>query len=130
VQRDFRFICPDEELAANPLAPTPSLFSISRLVIFEAFLWGVGTAIGELPPYFVARAARLSNDKLKLQQNDDDDDNNENENNQKRNKITQVLSKLLDKGKDLIKNSLGRLGFIGIMLFASSTFSIQFISEK
>lgn len=23
----------------------------------EAFLWGFGTAIGELPPYFVARAA-------------------------------------------------------------------------
>jgi len=23
----------------------------------EAFLWGAGTAIGELPPYFVARAA-------------------------------------------------------------------------
>jgi hypothetical protein len=24
---------------------------------FEAFLWGFGTALGELPPYFVARAA-------------------------------------------------------------------------
>lgn len=23
----------------------------------EAFLWGLGTAIGELPPYFVAKAA-------------------------------------------------------------------------
>jgi hypothetical protein len=29
-------------------------------VHFPAFLWGVGTAIGELPPYFVARAARFS----------------------------------------------------------------------
>ena len=26
----------------------------------EAFCWGAGTAIGELPPYFMARAARLS----------------------------------------------------------------------
>merc|ERR1711990_685661 len=26
----------------------------------EAFCWGMGTAIGELPPYFMARAARLS----------------------------------------------------------------------
>lgn len=26
-------------------------------VFLEAFLWGAGTAIGELPPYFVARAA-------------------------------------------------------------------------
>lgn len=23
-------------------------------------MWGVGTALGELPPYFMARAARLS----------------------------------------------------------------------
>lgn len=25
-------------------------------MIIEAFLWGLGTAIGELPPYYVARA--------------------------------------------------------------------------
>lgn len=33
----------------------------------EAFLWGLGTAIGELPPYFVARAASIagtSNEEL------------------------------------------------------------------
>jgi len=23
----------------------------------EAFLWGFGTALGELPPYFIAKAA-------------------------------------------------------------------------
>lgn len=34
-------------------------------VQLEAVLWGVGTAIGELPPYFVSRAARLSGEKLK-----------------------------------------------------------------
>jgi hypothetical protein len=28
-------------------------------VKYEAFLWGFGTAIGELPPYFVARAAGI-----------------------------------------------------------------------
>ena len=26
----------------------------------ESFCWGVGTALGELPPYFMARAHRLS----------------------------------------------------------------------
>lgn len=26
----------------------------------EAMMWGAGTALGELPPYFMARAARLS----------------------------------------------------------------------
>lgn len=29
-------------------------------VRLEAFMWGAGTALGELPPYFMARAARLS----------------------------------------------------------------------
>ena len=29
-------------------------------VRIESFCWGVGTALGELPPYFMARAHRLS----------------------------------------------------------------------
>lgn len=29
----------------------------------ESFLWGVGTALGELPPYFIARAAREANSR-------------------------------------------------------------------
>nr|AGE13753.1 SNARE [Medicago sativa] len=33
-------------------------------VQLEAVLWGMGTAIGELPPYFISRAARLSGSKL------------------------------------------------------------------
>ena len=32
-------------------------FIIFLNVIFEAFLWGAGTAIGELPPYYMAKAA-------------------------------------------------------------------------
>jgi hypothetical protein len=27
------------------------------LVALESFLWGLGTSIGELPPYFISRAA-------------------------------------------------------------------------
>ena len=29
-------------------------------VRLEAMMWGAGTALGELPPYFMARAARMS----------------------------------------------------------------------
>lgn len=29
-------------------------------VKIESVMWGAGTALGELPPYFMARAARLS----------------------------------------------------------------------
>lgn len=32
-------------------------FDVLLAVQIESFLWGLGTAIGELPPYFVARAA-------------------------------------------------------------------------
>ncbi|KAI8805441.1 hypothetical protein BJ742DRAFT_820443 [Cladochytrium replicatum] len=34
-----------------------TVWSIFRKVRLESILWGLGTALGELPPYFVARAA-------------------------------------------------------------------------
>jgi len=37
-----------------------SFFDILMAVQIESFLWGLGTAIGELPPYYVARAACFS----------------------------------------------------------------------
>jgi hypothetical protein len=33
-----------------------SFWTILMNVQLEAFLWGLGTAIGELPPYYMARA--------------------------------------------------------------------------
>lgn len=38
--------------------------SILPQVQLEAILWGIGTALGELPPYFISRAASLSGGKL------------------------------------------------------------------
>jgi len=40
------------------------LSSILPQVQIEAVLWGVGTAIGELPPYFISRAGSMSGRKL------------------------------------------------------------------
>ncbi|MED6149655.1 meiotic spindle pole body protein Kms1, variant 2 [Stylosanthes scabra] len=40
------------------------LSSILPHVQMEAVLWGIGTAIGELPPFFISRAAHLSGSKL------------------------------------------------------------------
>jgi len=34
-------------------------------VQLEAFLWGFGTAIGELPPYYMAKAGFLINNVVK-----------------------------------------------------------------
>lgn len=39
---------------------TVSIWNIMWKVRIESMMWGVGTALGELPPYFMARAARLS----------------------------------------------------------------------
>ncbi len=34
------------------------MFFFNDQVRVEAFCWGAGTALGELPPYFMARAHR------------------------------------------------------------------------
>ncbi|KAI3525705.1 hypothetical protein L1887_04716 [Cichorium endivia] len=41
-------------------APEVPLSSILPQVQIEAILWGFGTAIGELPPYFISRAASMT----------------------------------------------------------------------
>ncbi|XVF41923.1 hypothetical protein PTKIN_Ptkin01aG0319700 [Pterospermum kingtungense] len=42
------------------------LSSLLPQVQLEAILWGIGTALGELPPYFISRAARLSGSNLDI----------------------------------------------------------------
>ena len=51
-------MCPDEidEATNGPV----NVWTIMSKVRLEAMMWGAGTALGELPPYFMARAARLS----------------------------------------------------------------------
>jgi len=51
-------VCPEGGPPDGAVAMT--IWAILSKVRIEAFCWGAGTAIGELPPYFMARAARLS----------------------------------------------------------------------
>lgn len=51
-----QIICP---AATDPLW-SAGILNIMRKVRMEAMLWGAGTALGELPPYFMAKAARMS----------------------------------------------------------------------
>jgi hypothetical protein len=37
-----------------------SFFALLMKVFLPCFLWGAGTAIGEIPPYAVSRAAKLA----------------------------------------------------------------------
>lgn len=52
----FSIICPTE-IDPNDAV---SIWNIMSKVRVESMMWGIGTALGELPPYFMARAARLS----------------------------------------------------------------------
>jgi len=49
-------LCPDQQTYPDGVP----LLAMMLKVLPEAFSWGFGTALGELPPYFMARAARLS----------------------------------------------------------------------
>ena len=48
----FRFVC------QNLIGGKVTLVEIARKVCLESLCWGIGTAIGELPPYFVARGGK------------------------------------------------------------------------
>lgn len=78
-------------------------FELLMGVYIEALLWGWGTAIGELPPYLVARAARLagkSEEELKeIEENEP---------------VT-----LMDKAKHLIYWSLKKHAFWTVLACAS-----------
>ncbi|KAI9017943.1 hypothetical protein CLU79DRAFT_762317 [Phycomyces nitens] len=85
-----------------------SLWSIYWLICWESFAWGAGTALGELPPYFIARAVALSGGKSE--------------------ELGAFEAGLNKKPKDRdlkesishhLYNGIQRLGFFGILLFAS-----------
>jgi len=88
-------ICPSTVSASTVI----TILTIVSKVRLESFLWGAGTAIGELPPYFMARAARLSGEKLDEEEDDEDS------------KWHAV--------KSTIKTLVERVGFLGILACAS-----------
>lgn len=105
----FSIICPD-----NPTPGfVPSLWSIMSKVRLESFLWGAGTALGELPPYFMAKAARLSG-----YDPDDDEDFQEFEELQKKKEHGEKLS-TFENLKLGMERIVERVGFLGILACAS-----------
>ena len=51
------FIFFNYNLITENVSEPINFWGILFFVQLESILWGLGTAIGELPPYFVARAA-------------------------------------------------------------------------
>ncbi|KAL1924605.1 uncharacterized protein VTP21DRAFT_4259 [Calcarisporiella thermophila] len=85
-----------------------TLLQVYQRVQLEVFFWGVGTAIGELPPYFVAKASSLSgNQHESLEQLE-----------AVYKKAPETLT-LQDRVMLCVRWVLDRLGFFGILLFAS-----------
>ncbi|ALC43840.1 CG32087 [Drosophila busckii] len=93
---------PDEKICPNePYMPqVPSVWSILAKVRVETLIWGVGTALGELPTYFMAKTTRLSNSCP-----------NKN--------VQSAESRLMKRGKLLLERMVLRVGFFGILLCAS-----------
>ncbi|XP_055846048.1 vacuole membrane protein 1 isoform X2 [Episyrphus balteatus] len=101
-------ICPDVPNLSQP----PNLWNIMRKVRLEAFLWGAGTALGELPPYFMAKAARLSG-------YDPEDAEDIAAYEELKAKKGQKDLGIVDRGKLLMERVVERIGFFGILACAS-----------
>lgn len=105
-------LCPSSSRKDGLTTSTISILAIMSKVRLESFMWGAGTAIGELPPYFMARASALSNNHseeqdeefeelLRLEQND-------------KSKLS-----ILDKMRLYVFKIIKKVGFLGILLCAS-----------
>ncbi|KAI1296270.1 Vacuolar membrane protease [Mortierella claussenii] len=109
VRGDHRYTCKSPEALRVPLG----IYTIFQAVQLESFFWGLGTALGELPPYFVARAGN-------------------------RNEELAAIEDLLKKKPDavsykerillMVHEGMKRLGFFGIFLCASTLFVIFMFS--
>merc|ERR1712168_836891 len=93
---------------------TITIFTIMSKVRLESFMWGAGTALGELPPYFMARAARLAGQDL-----DDEDDDDEFKAEMKEALEEADTSTMIGKAKAFMHNLVKKVGFFGILLAAS-----------
>ncbi|KAI8341703.1 hypothetical protein BC941DRAFT_499262 [Chlamydoabsidia padenii] len=86
----------------------PALGLIYQCIAMETLAWGIGTALGELPPYFMARAVAISGGK-----------------NQELSEFETSMKKLAqdrtlkETVSSLLYIGMKKLGFFGILLFAS-----------
>ncbi|XP_076832622.1 vacuole membrane protein 1 [Brachyhypopomus gauderio] len=101
-----QIMCPEEDTTPDSV----SLWTIMSKVRLEACMWGAGTAIGELPPYFMARAARLSGAEP------DDEDYEEFEEMLEQ---AQSAQDFATRAKLAVQNMVQKVGFLGILACAS-----------
>ncbi|XP_060219153.1 vacuole membrane protein KMS1-like isoform X2 [Lycium barbarum] len=95
-------------LFSLPSARVP-LTSILKQVQLEAILWGIGTALGELPPYFISRAARISGSEGELMEDLDSASKVD----------TGIISNHLKRIKQWLLSNRQYLNFFTILVLAS-----------
>lgn len=100
-----KILCPS---VVDPRWAT-NMLNIMQKVYLEAIMWGAGSAVGELPPYFIARAARLSDS------NTSDSNDAQIEDDQKLPEISTTSNNL----ELAVKNIIEKVGFFGILACAS-----------
>ena len=98
------FKCPEQQNEAEELG----FFAMWKLIILPCFLQATGTAIGEIPPFWISRAARIS----ALNEGEDVDE------------LPEELEstskyKWVNKGKQFMIALLRDHGFLGVLLMAS-----------
>lgn len=111
----YSIICPEDSVQT-----AISIFTIMSKVRLEAMCWGAGTALGELPPYFMARAARLSG-----YDPDDEGDLKELEELERKLRNKEDLT-LLERAKVGVEKMVERVGFLGILACASVSYSTNY----
>lgn len=94
----YDIICPEEHSTNGPI----SFIDILQKVGLESFMWGLGTAIGELPPYLAARLRAQASNRL----SGGDDLNHTNANDKAKWEVWMIWI-------------VQKIGFIGILLCAS-----------
>lgn len=90
---------------ATPSAPAVTFVELFVKVFLPCMLWGAGTAMGEIPPYAVSRAARLAGERNAEFEDLDLDNPNP--------------SGLVDKMKVWMVTFLQKYGFWGVVLFSA-----------
>lgn len=95
---------PNEIICPTDIDPnsTVTIWKIMAKVRVESMMWGFGTALGELPPYFMARASRLSGQGGGGEAPDAPDD-----------------STTTGRAKIMVLKLVQRVGFMGILACAS-----------
>jgi hypothetical protein len=102
------FLCPSA--AAASASDEPTFLDLFFKVIVPAFLWGVGTAVGEIPPYLVSLTAAQSGEV---------DEEYEAAQAEARAQGGSWWSRTMAKASLLMESVVKNYGFIGILLMSA-----------